>query len=280
MILAGVARVPSPARARAWGNMRDLAILVTAAAIAIGAGTACLADVKEVAYPAIKVRLSDAYHPDAAFQKMQKSFADAVAKKDAQALFSLVGPTFVWTSGGELDDQFDFSGDALQNFKVVFGFREFGKRVDGGVMDGPFWDTLAAFAATTTFDNSAQTLVCGPIGADIADSNAFENAKRTIGAGDSVDWYFTIADTSATATPTGGGSIGRANQIAVPVLDVYPPVTAGQPGPPTTHLKVLLPSGKSGWIPISAAVPLNADRLCYAHLPSGEWKIALFDQAE
>jgi len=262
-------------------KMRDLAILVTATVFAIAAGTACLADVKEVAYPAVKVQLPDAYHPDVAFQKTQKSFADAVAKKDAPALFSLVGPTFVWTSGGELDDQFDFSGDALQNFKVVFGFRGFGKRVDGGVADGPFWDTLAAFAATATFDNSAQTLVCGPISADIVDSNAFENVKKTIGADDSVDWYFTVADTSVTAAPTGGGSpIGHVNQIALPVVDVYPPVREGQSGPPTTQLKVLLPSGKSGWIPISAAISLNADRLCYAHLPSGEWKIALFDQAE
>lgn len=270
------------ARATSRGvDMRDLAILVTAMAFAIAADTACLAAVKEVAYPAVKVQLPDAYHADAAFRKMQKSFADAVAKKDAQALFSLVGPTFVWTSGGELDDQFDFSGDALQNFKVVFGFRQFGKRVDGGVADGPFWDTLAAFAANTTFDPSSETLVCGPIQATIVDDGAFESAKKTIGADDSVDWYFTVADTSVTAARTGGGSpIGRANQIALPVVDVYPQVLEGQSGPPTTHLKVLLPSGKSGWIPISAAIPLNADRLCYAHLPSGEWKIALFDQAE
>jgi hypothetical protein len=258
-----------------------LSILVSAMAFAATADNVCLADVKAVAYPAVKVELSPAYQPDADFQKMQKSFADAVAKKDAQALFSLVGPTFVWTSGGELDDQFDFSGDALQNFKVVFGFRQVGKRFDGGVLDGPFWDSLAAFAANTTFDNTAQTLVCGPIAASVADSNAFVNAKKTIGADDSVDWYFTVADTSVTATPAGGGSpVGRANQLALPVIDVYPPVPAGQSGPPTTHLKVLLPSGKSGWIPIAAAIPLNADRLCYTHLPSGEWKIALFDQAE
>jgi hypothetical protein len=262
-------------------DMRGFVVSVTVAACAVAANTACLADVKEVAYSAVKVQLPDAFHPDAAFQKMQKSLADAVAKKDAQALFSLVGPTFVWMLGGAPADQFDFGGDALQNFKVVFGFREYGKRMDGGVADGPFWDSLTAFAANTTFDEPADTLVCGPIQATIADNSVFESAKKTIGADNSVDWYYTVTDVAVTPAPTGGGSpVGHANQIALPAIDVYPPSTGGQSDPPSTHLKVLLPSGKSGWIPVTAATPLDADRLCFARLPNGDWKIALFDQAE
>jgi hypothetical protein len=53
-----------------------------------------------------------------------------VANRDTQALFSLVGPTFVWVSQGGLVDQFAFGRDALHNFKVVFGFREPGKDVE------------------------------------------------------------------------------------------------------------------------------------------------------
>jgi hypothetical protein len=42
----------------------------------------------------------------------------------------------------------------------------------------------------------------------------------------------------------------------------------------------LLPSGKSGWIPVAAARPLITNRLCYAKTPNGDWKIASIDQAD
>ena len=52
-------------------------------------------------------------------------------------------------------------------------------------------------------------------------------------------------------------------------------------GAPTpTHLQVLLPSGKTGWIPASVVRPMDSDRLCYAKTADGAWKIAAFDQSE
>jgi hypothetical protein len=260
--------------------MRGLLICASAAAFMV-ATNASLAAMKEVPYPLVKLQLDEAYTPDAAFAKLQKSFADAVAKKDAQALFSLVGPTFVWMSQGELSSQFDLGRDALHNFKVVFGFREFGKDADGPIADGPNWEALTAFAADKFFYAATDTLVCGPMGATVVDDGIFDTAKQTIGADDLVEWYFTVAETAATATPTDAGSpVGRVSQLALPVMNVYPPLPEGQSGPPATHLQVLLPSGRSGWIPISAAFPLVTDRLCYAVTPDGKWKIAGFDQAQ
>jgi hypothetical protein len=43
---------------------------------------------------------------------------------------------------------------------------------------------------------------------------------------------------------------------------------------------VLMPNGKSGWIPISAARALTTERLCYARTAKGEWKIVAYDQPE
>jgi hypothetical protein len=54
------------------------------------------------------VGLAEAYSPDAAFQKMQIAFAQAVAAKDSKAMLALVGPTFLWMSHSDLNDQFDF----------------------------------------------------------------------------------------------------------------------------------------------------------------------------
>jgi hypothetical protein len=258
-----------------------ISFYATAAAFMVATTIAALGAMKEMPYPLIKLQLDEAYTPDAGFTEMQKSFADAVAKKDARALFSLVGPTFVWMSQGGISDQFDFGRDALHNFKVVFGFREFGKEVDEPVADGPNWDALASFATDRYFYLAKDTLVCGPTGATVVDEGIFDRARQILGTEDSVEWYFTVEETTATAAPAGAGaSVGSVNQLALPVMSVYPALPEGQSGPPPTHLQVLLPSGKSGWIPASAAVPLVTDRLCYAVAPDGNWKIAGFDQAQ
>src|SRR5207249_746985 len=131
----------------------------------------------------------------------------------------------------------------------------------------------AAFAADETFYGGATSLVCGPTAATIADEDLFERTKQRIGADESVEWYFTVAETTAaTATPGGGGApVARVGQMALPVLSVHPPKPEGQAAPPVTHLQVLLPSGRRGWIPLSAARPLVSDRLCYALTSGGEW---------
>jgi hypothetical protein len=262
-------------------KMRGLLIGAAAAACIILSQDISLAAIKEISYPAIKVDIAQEYKPDDAMGKLRKSFADAVAKKDSNALFALVGPTFVWLTQGGVSDQFDFGRDALHNFKVVFGFREAGKDVDGPVKDGPFWDALGAFAGDQTFDMAGGSLVCGPTSAAVSDEDAFESSRQRMGAGDDTEWYFTMTDVTATANPGGGAPIGRAAAaIAMPVLNAYPPVVEGQPPKPVTYLQVLLPIGKSGWIPIASARPLLTDRLCYAPGADGSWKIVAFDQAQ
>jgi hypothetical protein len=268
--------------------MRSLLISATAAVLVAASGTASLAAVKEVPYPVINVKLADTYTPDAAFQQMQNALAQVSANKDADGLFTLVGPTFLWMSRGEPSDQFDFGRGALDNFKAVFGFGEpeknaddanSGKAADSAAPEGPFWDVLAAFATDNTLYAASDSLVCGPTRATIVDEDDFDSAKKKIRADDSVEWYFTLADTTATSTPSDAGlPVGRVGQVALPVLSVFPRAPQGQPQPAVTYLQVLLPSGKSGWIPASAALPLVTDRLCYAFTPDG-WRIAAFDQS-
>jgi hypothetical protein len=119
----------------------------------------------QVAYPEVKVVLENPYKPDAAFDKMNGAFLDAVQRKDVGALTALVAPTFLWTVSDHPADELDLGRDAIHNFKVAFGFRALGEGVDGGVDDGPYWDVLTAFAEEPSFyiANDAGTLVCGPI---------------------------------------------------------------------------------------------------------------------
>lgn len=240
------------------------------------------AEVRKVAYPKIKVEVAEAYKPDPAFEAMRKTFADAVARKDASVVFTLVAPGFVWTVSGALAGDFDPGREALHNFKVLFGFRQYGKGVDGGVDDGPFWTSLAAFAGEETFyQTEGGNLVCSPIAGTVEEDEIFEEARGKVETDDGADWYFVLRDTPVARSPTDKGlPVARLNREAVPVLQVHPTAPEGQPAPTPTHFEVLLPSGRAGWIPAAAALPLETGRLCYVAAPGGAWKIAIYDASE
>jgi hypothetical protein len=253
------------------------------AAIAAVLFTTPAAAIKKLPYTEVKVDLSDVHQPDAAFKTMRKAFADAVSKKAATALFALVGPTFIWTVAGGNTDQFDQGRDALHNFKVLFGFREAGKSEDGGVQDGPYWDSLASFVPDSLgfFETAdATNLVCSPMLASIADEKIQEAAEKKLGTDDDpVEWNVVITETAVAKTPGDTGPpVAKINKVAVPVLANHPPSPQNGPAVTPTHIEILLPTGRSGWIPASAAIPLFSDRLCFSKTASGDWKISGFDQ--
>jgi hypothetical protein len=261
---------------------KAMALLSIMAAVCLASGPASA--VKKVPYPEIKVEVDEAFLPDAAFEAMIARLSAAIAKKDEQALFAQVGPNFVWTLEGALTDEFDLGRDALHNFKVVFGFRALGKDTDGGVENGPFWSALAVFIQDKTFYKATDSgnLICGPIRASFANESAFDQAQKKIEAADEqIDWYFTLGDTAVAKAPGDRGPpVGKVGKVAVPVLSTSPVGKPDEPAPVPAFLEVLLPSGKTGWIPASAAKPLNAEHLCYAKTVSGEWKIVGYDQPE
>jgi hypothetical protein len=216
-----------------------------------------VAGVKNVPYPEVKVRLEPIYNPDVAFTNMRNAMALAITKKDSNALFALIAPTFVWTRQGQLASELDLGSEPLHNFKVVFGFRALGAEIDGGVENGPFWDILAALAEDGSFYKTDESgkLVCSPAAAEVIDEPIFEQARQKIDSGnEGVEWYFTLAEVGVAKSPKSGEPpIARVGHVALPVLSAYP--TSGTIGP--THLEVLLPSGRAGWVPASAVRPLS-----------------------
>jgi hypothetical protein len=228
----------------------------------------------------VKVVLAPPYSPDAPFERFRQAFADAVSKRNATALFSLVAPGFVSTVNDVLSTDFDPGRDAQHNFRVLFGFRAPGKDADGQVEAGPFWEALAIFARDDTFYQSAANLVCSPIGASIVDEDGFDQARARVENPDqAADWYFVVRSTAVTAAPgDASATIATLEADAVPVLNAHPP-SGGALGPAATHYEVLLPTGSTGWVPAGAVRALQADRLCYALTANGEWKIAIYDSA-
>jgi hypothetical protein len=250
--------------------------VVVAVASACATGVA-FAEVKKVPYPEVKVDLPLPVRRGPALEATQRAFADAVKNRDAAALAALVAPTFVWLAQNEVSEEFDIGRDAVHNFKVAFGFREYGQDSDGLVPEGPFWNELAAFADDPNYYQDVGNLICGPIAGRINDDDVLEEARQTIDADETVDWYFTLRETTASAAPGSGDAVGNVGIAALPVLGKYP---KGARSAAITHYEVLLPSGKSGWVPKSALRPFVHDSLCYALTAEGEWKIAVFDQAE
>jgi hypothetical protein len=264
---------------RTWLLAPSLTIVTTLLAASASA------EVKKVPYPKVPVEVAEAYKPDPAFAAMRKAFVDAAARKDANALFALVAPGFVSAVNGAIASDYDHGRDPLHNFKVLFGFRQPGKDADGGVEEGPFWASLAAFANEDTVYQPVEggKLVCSPIAASVADEDVLEEARTKIESDDEQpDWYLVLRDTPVTRAPNDKGQpVGKLGQEAVPVLGVYPEAAPeGQPQTTPTHYEVLLPSGASGWIPAAAVLPMGTSRLCYAATSGGAWKIALYDAAE
>jgi hypothetical protein len=265
---------------RAYTGLLSRVAIIAATAAGVSAASA---EVSKVAYPAIKVEVAEAFKPDAAFETMRKAFSAAAHTKDAKAIFALVAPGFVWTANGALASDFDPGRDPLHNFKVLFGFREFGKDADGAVEGGPFWDALASFADDGTYYKTGQAsgLVCGPAAATVTDDDAFAQAHDKIDTADeAAAWFFVTGSTPVMKSPGDKGApIATVNAQALPVLNTFPAAAEGQAAPAPTHYEVLLPTGKSGWIAAAAARPMVSNRLCYAMTPSGHWAIALYDDA-
>jgi len=254
-------------------------VCFTAALAAIGVVSGSVFAEVRTTYPQVRVELGTPYKQDAAFESFRKEFINATAKKDANALFALVAPGFVWTQNNALSSGHDPGRDAQHNFRVVFGFREAGKDADGTVEGGPFWDSLAAFANDGTYFQIGDdaNLVCSPMNATVADDDVFGRAQERVETTyEGVEWYFTLRPTMLAKAPDDKGTpIGKIGIEAFPLLQSHPEGSATP-----THYEILLPSGRTGWIPATAARPLNTDRLCYAKTAKGEWRIGIFDSMD
>jgi hypothetical protein len=236
--------------------------------------------VKKRPYEPIRVNVAKVFEPDAAFKTMIASLAAAAATKNADALFALVGPTFTWTVSSGPHESFDHGRSALVNFKVLFNFLPDAKAKDS-VADGPYWEQIAAFAADGIFFAAPESknLVCGPLLAEAVNAAALERAEKKLQTpNETIVWYFTLQDTPVTSEPNeSSAAVGRTGIAAFPVLDAHPPQDTDN-APKATHLEVLLPTNKSGWVPVNAMRALETSRLCYAKSANGEWKIAAFEE--
>jgi len=261
--------------------MRSAPVAAFFLAAAIAFAPAPAAAIKKTPYPEVRVEVPAEAKAEPALDAMRKQLANAILRRNAGLLYELVGPAFFWNADGAPSEQFDKNRDALHNFKVAFGFRQFGHDSDDQKPENQLWESLEdATSSPALFPmEGSPGVLCGPLGAEPADSDAMDRAIERIESEDEdSEWFYSLDQITLTEKPGGGGAVETVSKLAMPVAATYPPTQALGNNPLPTHFQLLLPSGKTGWVDVKAVQPLATDKLCYGNGADGIWKIVGYDQ--
>ena len=207
---------------------------------------------------------------DASFAAFRKQLADVAKRKDRNALAKLVvGQGFFWES--ESGDKADKKKPAVANLEqAVGGFSG---------PDAQGWDVLAQAAEDPTVEPLPDHagVMCGPAGPEI-DGQAFEALVKET-ATEPGDWAFPVApdlEVRGAGQPN-APVIEKLGLHLIRVIADAPPANAPQTAP--TFIRIVTPSGKTGFVAIEGISPIGFDQLCYLK-GAGGWKIAGFSAAE
>jgi hypothetical protein len=199
---------------------------------------------------------------DPSFDAFRRQLAQIAQKKDRRALEKLVATSFFWIP--EDTDMADKKKPGFDNLAKAIG-------LDGP--DAAGWELLAAYAAETTAmaDPQRKGVFCAPADPGFDDKAADELANAT--QTDASDWAFPVRDgiEVRSAAKPDAPVIDKLGLYLVRVLSDDSPANAVM----AAFVKVMTPSGKVGFVPIDAVLPIGGEQLCYIK-EGTSWKIAGF----
>lgn len=205
--------------------------------------------------------------PDPTFEQFRKQLADVVKRKDRVALQKLVvSQGFFWE--GETGDKASKRKSSFENFASAILLDD---------KSGSGWEIMAAAAAEPTLEpmEDHKGVMCGPASPQI-DEDAFEKLLKATGT-DAEEWGFPRdKGLEVRAAPKPNAPI--IETLGLHLVRVLPDDNA-DPNQPPPMLKVVGPSGKVGFVPIAALLPVVFDQVCYTK-DSGGWKIAGYTGGE
>jgi hypothetical protein len=212
-------------------------------------------------YKAVAITLPAALN-DPNFDAFRKQLSEIAQRKDRAALAGLVAGSFFWVP--EDSDLADKGKPAVDNMAKALN-------LDG--KEAPGWDALAGYAleATATADPQRAGVFCAPAEPAFDEKAADDLANTT--QTDASDWAFPLRDGIEVhaAAKTDSPVVEKLGLHLVRVLADDSPANAVL----ATSLKVATPSGKVGYVPVEALLPIGGEQLCYLKDASG-WKIAGF----
>jgi len=212
-------------------------------------------------YTPVPITLPPAVN-DPSFDAFRQGLAEIAQKKDRAALARLVTANFFWIP--EDTDLADKRKSGIDNLAKALG------------LEGPDaigWDALAAYAAEASAmaDPQRKGVFCAPSEPVFDEKAADELANAT--HTDAADWVFPLRD---------GVEVRAEAKQDAPVVDklgLYLVRALVDESPANavyaSFVKVMLPSGKIGFVPVETVLPIGGEQLCYVKDASG-WKIAGF----
>src|SRR5215470_12163971 len=199
---------------------------------------------------------------DPTFDTFRKQLTEIANNKDRAALARLVAANFFWVP--EDKDIADKQKSGIDNLAKALS-------LDG--TDAFGWEALAAYAAETTVmaDPQRKGVFCAPSEPVFDEKAADELANAT--HTDAADWVFPLRD---------GVEVRAEAKQDAPVVDklgLYLVRALVDESPANavyaSFVKVMLPSGKIGFVPVETVLPIGGEQLCYVKDASG-WKITGF----
>jgi hypothetical protein len=195
---------------------------------------------------------------DPSFEEFRKQMGEAVQRKDRAALAKLVvSQGFFWLR--ENGDRADKRKAGIDNLAAALGLNN---------KDGPGWDMLSGFADDPTGSPLPERkgAVCAPADPTF-DVKAFTELMQATKTGPDEWGYPVSADVEVRATPQANGAV--IEKLALAFVRVMP---EGGPNVPA-FLRVVTPSGKTGFVSVDSIAPIGNDQICYVK-DAGGWKIS------
>jgi hypothetical protein len=200
------------------------------------------------------------------FDAFRKQLTETAQKKDRAALAKLVvAQGFFWEA--EDGDKADKKKSSSDNLASALGL---------GGKDAPGWDLLMSYSSDPTAAPipDRQGVVCAPADPAFDDKELEELAKST--DTDPGEWGYPVAagiEVRSGAQPNSPVT----EKLGMHFVRVMPDTGPGAPDAQNQMpmLRIMLPSGKTGYVAGNAISPLGNDQLCYVKEADG-WKIAGF----
>jgi hypothetical protein len=205
---------------------------------------------------------------DPSFVAFRKQFGDIAQKKDRAALAKLVAQSFFFVVGEK--DAADKKKPGIDNLAKALSLD--GKDAAAG------WATLGEYAKepTAEADEEHKGVLCAPSDPTFDENAAEALAKET--QTDPGEWGYPVKD---------GVEVRSAGKPGAPVTDklglylvrVYPDDSPAAAVEGSDFIRVVLPSGKLGYVAGDQLLSLGNEQLCYAK-DGNAWKIAGFISAQ
>lgn len=197
---------------------------------------------------------------DPGFDAFRKQLGEAARRKDHAALARLVvAQGFFWERR---------NGESANKRKS--GIDHLATALGLGTKDGVGWDILASYADEPTASPSADRkgAVCAPADPTFnqQELDALLEATKT----DITEWGYPVSSTIEVHTLPQGNSpvVEKLGLAFVRMVAETAPASLA-------YLRVVTPSGKSGYVSIDSIAPVGSEQLCYVK-DDGGWKVGGF----